>query len=454
MAGPQPRPLARPLGRLSAALGWALLAVVALAPLPFGANRPWAWSALALAVGVLLTLWAAAALLGRAPAAPRGHWPFALVFAAVAGWIALQAVPWTPASWHHPLWAAAAEALGEPLAGAVSIDPGRTVSALMRLLAYAGVFFLAATLGGGLWRRGLFVVAVAAALYAAYGLAVVFSGADSLLWYRRWAYHGAVTGTFVGRSAFAAYTGLGLIATVALFADEIGRLRGGWRVAVASLLGGRGAWLAVMAAVIATALVASQSRGGLLATAAALAVLALGLARRARGRAIVAGLALAGLIVLVAFAGEPVLGRLNLTLVAAEERPALYRAVVQAIAAEPWRGIGYGTFALAFPMIRGATLPAGAAYAYAHSVYLELALEIGVPAAAALLAVVAGLAWRSARAGSVAGAAGLAAVVLLGLQGLVDFAPQIPAVAATFALLLGLGCATTLRPPEITPRAI
>ncbi len=36
---------------------------------------------------------------------------------------------------------------------------------------------------------------------------------------------------------------------------------------------------------------------------------------------------------------------------------------------------------------------------------------------------------------------GLAAAILVGTHSLVDFSLQIPAVAATFALILGIGCA-------------
>ena len=41
---------------------WILLITLALAPLPFGANRPWSWSLLSLVIGILLIGWALAAL--------------------------------------------------------------------------------------------------------------------------------------------------------------------------------------------------------------------------------------------------------------------------------------------------------------------------------------------------------------------------------------------------------
>ncbi|MBT3170322.1 MAG: hypothetical protein HN333_02690, partial [Rhodospirillaceae bacterium] len=51
---------------------WVLLIVLALAPLPFGANRPWSWSLLSLVIGILLILWVLTAL--RDPGKVRAAW--------------------------------------------------------------------------------------------------------------------------------------------------------------------------------------------------------------------------------------------------------------------------------------------------------------------------------------------------------------------------------------------
>ena len=49
----------------------------------------------------------------------------------------------------------------------------------------------------------LTAVAMGSAGYALYGLVVKFSGADTILWFEKTAYHGLVTGTFVNRNSFA-----------------------------------------------------------------------------------------------------------------------------------------------------------------------------------------------------------------------------------------------------------
>ena len=79
----------------------------------------------------------------------------------------------------------------------------------------------------------------------------------------------------------------------------------------------------------------------------------------------------------------------------------------------------------------------------AHNTYLELAAELGPPVAAALIF---GLGWlvvrtlaasRRLKPGAALAAAG--ASVLVGVHSLADFSLQIPAVTATWLLLLGAG---------------
>src|SRR5690606_35927517 len=88
--GRRPKPPAPLLARL---LFRALLVLVPLAPLPFGSNRPWSWSLLALRAGRLRLGWAAAAARGRAPAPVplRKAWPVVLPFGLACAWAALQA---------------------------------------------------------------------------------------------------------------------------------------------------------------------------------------------------------------------------------------------------------------------------------------------------------------------------------------------------------------------------
>ena len=451
-------------GTLTRLVYWALLATAALAPLPFGANRPWAWAALSLVVGVLLVLWAiTAAANPAAPGVPlRRIGLTAAGFAAVVGWILFQASPLAPEAWHHPLWRDAARALDAPLAGSISIDPAGTLTALMRLLAYAGVFWLALQLGRRAENatRIVWTVALAGFGYSVYGLVLQFAGLDTILWYERWAYIGSLTSTFVNRNSFATYAGISLIATMAIIVTTVRRdapdelfTAPGARWIIEQLTGRLGILL-VMAFATASALLLTHSRGGMISALVGLLVLAGALAIARGGRTATALVTIAG-IAAFGFAALMLSGDVTLERLAgalqdgqvADERPAVYALVIGGIADNPWLGVGYGAFEAAFPLMRDTTIGGDLIYDKAHNTYLEFAFEAGLPAFAIMMAILGGFLWRCIRGvldrrrDRLAPCVATAATALVATHALVDFSLQIPAVAVTYALLLGAGCA-------------
>lgn len=125
-------------------------------------------------------------------------------------------------------------------------------------------------------------------------------------------------------------------------------------------------------------------------------------------------------------------------------------------AAEPQRGVvkggcGLGTkqqLAHLFHLYRGESFPAiSPSYAAAHSVYLEMAAELGIVAAALYFAAIAwivatcAIAVSRRRRGVHFPAIAVAASVLIGLHSTVDFGAQVPGIAITYAALLGIGYA-------------
>lgn len=445
-----------------------LLGLVLLSPLPLGSARPLAWSLMAVLVALLLTGWGIAVLIGkaRAPLSMARLWPVALPFALALGWAFLQTTSLIPAGWWHPLWTEAAQALGRsPAYGAVSVDPEMTLTGILRLVSYGGVFWLSVQLGRDRSRawEALIWVALAGVAYAVYGLIVHFSGWERILWLEKWAYPGDLTATFVNRNAYGAYAGLGVVCCIALFIHALRPSRtGGERHAfeMAETVLVRALPYLVGAVVLGTALLLSHSRGAFLCTGLAVIVLMIALvaARIARPRtALILSVAMLGTgLAVLGVSGERTVQRLATTAEQAddEKRLDLYRLSARAIADAPLTGHGLGAFLPAFRMYRDTSLGTPAVWEYAHNVHLETFMDLGVPAAVLLYgssAVVLGVCARGLirrRRDRVYPAVAISAATLLAAHGVVDFSVQMPAIAATLALLLGVGYAQSWNTAE------
>ncbi len=103
-----------------------------------------------------------------------------------------------------------------------------------------------------------------------------------------------------------------------------------------------------------------------------------------------------------------------------------------------------GSFEQTFPMFADDKT---GNYRKTHNDWLEMMFELGVPVAVLWLAVLGELAVRCLagffrrKRDHIYPVVGFSACILVGLHSLVDFSLQIPAVAITFAVLLGVGVA-------------
>lgn len=435
-----------------------LLAAILLAPLPLGANRPWAWSLLAILVGALAGAWSLLTLRGRghAPVPPGRLRAVAILFGFALAWAGCQTLGVLPSFLWHPLWLETATALGTTPAGMVSVDPAATLTATMRLACYGAIFWLAVQLGRDRTRarEGVAAVALAGCVYAIYGVVIHFSGWEMILGLKKWAYLGDLTSTFVNRNAYGAYAGLGLICCLSLFVDALRPRRSEPQRRIGDLAEAvlvRAMPFLVGALVLATALLLSHSRGAFLSTGIALALLMVlflisKILRPWLALTLVAALLAIGGVSLM-MSGDVTVQRLSDTGGPSDDdgRPNVYRLTLGAIFDAPWTGHGLGTFQPAFLAYRDTSLPSPEEWSYAHNVHLETAMDLGLPAAGALygaLALVAATCLRGLkrrRRDHIYPATALAALVLLGVHGMADFSVQMPAVAATLALLLGIG---------------
>lgn len=446
-----------------------LLGGVVLFPVALGGYRPWAWSLFGTLLGLLLLAWAITAILGtaQAPISLRRLWPAAACFAAALLWAGFQTIGVADGEgWTHPLWEEAAATLAVPLSRYVSVDPEATRTAILRQLGYAGVFLLAVQLGRdrGRAREALAAVAIAGIVYGIYGLIVYFSGWERILWLEKWSYFNDLTSTFVNRNAYGAYAGLGILCCLAMFFRAI-RTRssksgtGAYDLTESFLLHGLPYLIGTI--VVGTALLLSHSRGAFLSTGLGIILLLTMVA--AAGMIRMRAAVLSGLVLvvigfgLVGLSGDTTLQRLADTPVAMtqDSRSDLFRLTWAATLDAPWTGHGLGAYLPAFRIYRDTTLASPVIWDLAHQVHLETMMDLGIPAAAALYLSVA-LVLKSCFGGifrrrrdHVYAATAIAAAALLAAHGFVDFSLQMPAITATFALLLGIGFAQSWRSQDL-----
>ena len=408
----------------------------------------WAWAALALAAG-LLTL----AGMGLPAGTPsRALRLAAICYAAVILWAAFQASTLAPAGWQHPAWSAS----GLATEGSISVDRERTRAAILQLLAYAAIFGLACRLSRDRQQAYALIRAIGQAglLVAVYALVLEQAGIEKVLWLDKTQHLGVATGSFLNRNNLATYANLTLLCWLALLIRAQRRATPAptWRAWFVSLvehpdLGQL--WRLAAAAVVLTASLATGSRGGLLSLVLAGAIgLVLAILQQRRRPATVAALVLAGGLaaLYVGSVGNQALERL--AGLEGDARSFAWTATVQAIADHPWLGTGLGTYEQAFRPYRPPEVPT--AFDHAHNDYLELALGLGLPAAILLglaLAIPTALClaalFRPGRKPTLPFLGVLASILVLA-HSLVDFGLHIPAIAATYAALLGIGTGRAL----------
>ncbi|MGE0151805.1 MAG: O-antigen ligase family protein [Reyranellaceae bacterium] len=446
---------------------WALVGLVVLSPLPLASNRPVPWTALALCTGILLILWAVTALRSRprgARAADRFLLPAALLYGAALGWMLVQSLLPFPAEWQPEALQRAHDLLEMQGAAGLGLDPGGAWHVLLRLGTYAGVFLLAWEFGRRRARAQAMLVAVvlAGAAYALYGLIVHLGGYQMVLWYPKTAYGDGLTSTFINRNNYATYAGLGALCALALMFGHWRRRQDRRRFELARAAApepGSNDWpiavLALAAGMIAAALVLTGSRGGFYALAITLSacVALLAAARLVRGWQLMGllGIGAAAAIVLLLAVGGGLAGRLETAAASIDSsRGDIFGPTIAAIRVRPLTGYGAGSFQGVFEAVNtGELYRQGYSIDKAHDTYLELALEAGIPAAAAMvlavLAFVALCVLALLRRKAVRFAlAGTAASLMVGVHALVDFSLQMPAVAVTYAAVLGV-CAAQCR---------
>ncbi|MEM7267629.1 MAG: O-antigen ligase family protein [Pseudomonadota bacterium] len=326
------------------------------------------------------------------------------------------AAPWWGLLWVAPLiWGALQIALG------LTMDADAGWRSLTQMCAYGAAFLIAAAITVQIGLRAmtalisLWVAALSIAALAAWS-----TGVNPVLGELE-AYWSALEGSFINRNAFASYLVLGVLAAVTVMMIDIRR-----RSAIPHKI----LWLLVISPILCT-LMLTGSRGGAAACLIGLSAFAMR-SLGGKGGLVTLALLTAG-FVMTAFAP----GYLRPLAPLDDPRIEVHATLWTLAMERPFAGYGLGAFQDAARPHLAQTWRWGD-WDHAHQQYLETIIEIGWPAALSLFAAIGFAAWNGVKGRSrAASALAIGATSAMALQALVDFTLTIPAVALSFALILG-----------------
>ena len=384
-----------------------LVVLMACLPLPFGSFRSWSWNVAGVVIGACL----ASGVCGHAVHSVR--WSL-YIFLGVIVWSFVQILPfWTDVE-------------GRTLA----ISPFHSLDHTLRLMAL-----------GALWMCGFnlsftdlisvrhlsYILAHVGGVWILFSLLMYGLLPNNVLFWKKAAYVDVLTGPFINRNAAACFLGIVALLSIA-HGSNPGRIS----------LWQRWYFLSIaMAAFVAILL--TESRGGFLALLVGCGVFfyLYTAANRVQWYICTAATCLA------VFFGKSLMGRLLSLDPMHIDRTYIWSLIVENMPKFWWSGVGGGGFEYIFMAWRDPSVTQH--WDHAHNMYLEMMVELGIPAACVLFLMTCYhmfVCWEKARRcpGDIAPIIGLAVISLLAVHGLVDFAPQIPANSLWGILLFGMGC--------------
>jgi O-antigen ligase len=356
----------------------------------------------------------------------------------------------------------------------LSLQPYSTRTHFFVLLTCFVAFYLTQIVSRDRNRKQRLVVSLVGlgAFEAFYGLVQYLSGWQRIFTYAKKYDLEEATGTYINRNHYAGFLEMILPFSLALVFYEYRKLgrhqlppvRSVRKLITRASLQRLCFWLSI-AVVLFAALIFSRSRMGIIAAFASLLVI-FGLASvsRFRGKA--------GLLLCAAFVAlticfaiwvgpGPIVERFENVgqeyTLRGQSRVSIWRGAAELIRHHPWLGTGLGTFPVAYTAVQTTFL--GMFVNHAHNDYLELASDLGLPAALILFASIFLVLVRAIRAFLFAerdferfvalGCVG--SIVAILLHSLTDFNLYIQANTMLFSMVLGLAMSTPQR--NLQPRS-
>lgn len=422
-------------------LFFAFLALLIWIPLPLGSNRLWASSLLCTATLSLSAWWLVLYGLNRISVSDslKKSLPVVLLLSSAPAWAFIQSA--LPSTFT-----------------AASIDRAASLHEAMLGLSFILIFCLTLLLAGSRSRIKLlaYILIFSGLLQAVYGSMMTMTGVEYSFLVPKDSYRGLATGTFINRNHLAGYLVLCLAVGIGIMIASLNSSSvSGWREhsrrLLTTLLGPK-ARLRIMLIIMVAGLVMTHSRMGNSAFFASLAiagVIALILSKRSTKATVIliTSLIVIDIFVVGTFFGvEKVAQRLQNTSDERETRDEVNTHTLTAIDDRLLVGSGAGSYYTNFPTYREYDV-GGSFYDHAHNDYFEFASDYGVVVTASLMLAVllvfisalrAQLKRKNTLMRGIAFSCTMA-IIALAIHSTVDFNLQIPANAATFMVILGLG---------------
>ncbi|MCI0351291.1 MAG: O-antigen ligase family protein, partial [Acidobacteriales bacterium] len=350
-----------------------LLSAVVLAVLALGGREP-----LLLAVTQVMLFVTALLLVSTAPTPVVSPARLAVLAALFAAWMAVQI-------------------------GYVTIAPALTLDSAVQVMACVTAFCLTVAVSRDPVARGrvVLVLLLLAGFEAFFGLTQYLTGWQQIFTYVKQYNLEEATGTYINRNHYAGFLEMTLPFSLALVFSHARTLRKAQhdeRGPVGGLLVRAEFqklvfWLA-WSVLLFVALVFSRSRMGIISAVCAAVLLAALVAvsdkHRRFGVVFVAVFLLAGFLTAIWIGPQPVLARFESVgdeyTLSGQRRWDVWQDTARLIGRNPLLGTGLGTFPVAYTSVQTAFLDKFVNHA--HNDYLEIASEVGIPAALLLLGAI------------------------------------------------------------------
>lgn len=433
-----------------------LILGIVLAVLAFGGTEPASFAL----VEVLLLGLSALVIANPAGVELAGLPRALLVPAAVLGVILVQICP-LPVHLLERFAARENPGTGATLAH-LSMEAYSTRAHLLIFLTCSAAFYFAQIIGKDRQRKQRLIYSLIAlgCFEAFYGLFQYLTGWQQIFTYVKKYDLAEATGTYINRNHYAGFLAMVLPFSLALafyeyanFARNQSQPSPRMRKMITRASFQQLAFWFSAAVVLSAALIFSRSRMGIIAACASLLTM-FGLAVLSRFRVRML-LTLSAAFLIISFCVALWIGPGPITerfqgveqeySLGDQSRVSIWRDDLRLIRQHPWLGTGLGTFPIAFTAVQTTFL--GQFVNHAHNDYLELASDLGVPAALVLVAGILFVFVRAVRTflfgkgnferTMALGCAGSITAMLL--HAMADFNLYIPGNALVFSMILGLG---------------